>query len=394
MNTSRRGLLAAGLAGPAAWRAHATPRPRPAPADAATGAVHRVVPGQSLAAALQRAADGDQIHLLAGEHVAQAGVIGQKRLTLRGVGGRTVLHAAGAHAEGKAILVVRDGEVLIEDLELRGCRVPDGNGAGIRFERGRLTVRRCGFFDNQMGLLTGNVDSTELDVEGCRFGQAPVAPALAHLLYAGHIARLSVTGCHFSGGRRGHLLKSRARRNRVRGNHLVDGAQGSASYELEFPNGGVAEVVGNVIGQSAGSGNLTLLAMGAEGAHDADAADEARAGPRHALLLAHNTFINFGSRGAIFVRVQETRLRSAVQRAFFNNLCLGPGHADRLLRDAARGNFAGPRSWLVDAQAGRYALAPSSGLRGRGVDPGVVLGVDLRLLPAGRRVSPGAEQES
>jgi hypothetical protein len=48
-----------------------------------------------------------------------------------------VLLAAGHSAEDKAILVVRNGEVRIENIEFRGTRVPDGNGAGIRFERGR-----------------------------------------------------------------------------------------------------------------------------------------------------------------------------------------------------------------------------------------------------------------
>ena len=332
MNPDRRALLTAALSWPAAQARAAT--------------VHTVAPGQSLAAALASADDGDEIRLLAGEHIAQVGVIHQRRLRLRGVastGGRTVLNAGGAHAEGKAILVVRDGDVQIDDIEFRGCRVPDGNGAGIRFERGRLTLRGCAFFDNQMGLLTGNVSGSELTVRGCSFGQAPLAPALAHLLYVGSIARLTVSGSRFGGGRRGHLLKSRARSNVVRDNRLVDGPSDSASYELEFPNGGVAEVVNNVIGQSEHTENRTLLAFGAEGSD----------GRPHALTLAHNTFINFGQRNAVFVQVFEDRLRAAVERRWINNLCVGPGQTDALLTDASQGNFAVPLAALQDAQAGR-----------------------------------------
>ncbi|MDP3615444.1 MAG: hypothetical protein Q8R98_26700, partial [Rubrivivax sp.] len=150
----------------------------------AQAAVHTVAPGQSLAAALKQAADGDEIQLLAGEHHAQVGVIHQKRLTLRGVGGRPVLHAAGASAEGKAILVVRDGDVHIDNIEFRGARVPDHNGAGIRFERGHLRVTRCAFIDNQNGILTANFGSAELTVQDSEFAQAPAGTTLPHLLYA------------------------------------------------------------------------------------------------------------------------------------------------------------------------------------------------------------------
>jgi hypothetical protein len=48
-----------------------------------------------------------------------------------------VLHADGLHAEGKALVVVRGGRrPRVENIEFRGARVPHGNGAGIRFERG------------------------------------------------------------------------------------------------------------------------------------------------------------------------------------------------------------------------------------------------------------------
>ena len=85
-------------------------------------------------------------------------------------------------------------------------------------------VNRCRFIDNEMGLLTGNIADAELTVRDCEFGEAPRhSVALPHLLYAGSIARLTVTGSRFSGGRRGHLLKSRAREHHIRYNHLVDG---------------------------------------------------------------------------------------------------------------------------------------------------------------------------
>ncbi len=280
------------------------------------GAVLTVAPGQSLAEALARAADGDEIQLLAGVHRAQTGTILQRRLVVRGVGGRVVLQADGAHAEGKAILVIRDGDIRVEDLEFRGARVPDHNGAGIRFERGRLLVRRCKFVDNENGILTSNVSDAELTVEDSQFRDAPDSSRLPHLLYVGAIARFVLSNSHLSHGRHAHLVKSRARVNHIRGNQLVDGEGGSAAYELEFPNGGVAEVVGNTIEQSAGTTNLAMLAFGAEGERD---------DRTHRLRVEDNTFINRARLPAIFVRVHEAKLKSPVTKSLLNNTFVGLG---------------------------------------------------------------------
>ncbi len=282
----------------------------------AAAAVVTVSPGQSLPEALARAADGDEVHLLAGVHRAQAGVILQRRLTVRGVGGPVVLQADGAHAEGKAILVVRDGDVRVEDLEFRGARVPDGNGAGIRFEKGRLLVRRCRFIDNENGILTGNVGTAELTVEDSRFSDAPDTSRLPHLLYVGTIARFTITGSHFSHGRHAHLVKSRARESVVRDNQLVDGEGGTAAYELEFPNGGSVEVVGNTIEQSAGTTNPVLLAYGAEGERD---------DRPHRLHVEGNTFINRARLPAVFVRVHDSKLKTPVRKTVVNNTFEGLG---------------------------------------------------------------------
>jgi hypothetical protein len=53
----------------------------------------------------------------------QAVVWTQARLIIRGVGKRPQLIADGDHAEGKALWVVRNANMLIENLEFRGARV-------------------------------------------------------------------------------------------------------------------------------------------------------------------------------------------------------------------------------------------------------------------------------
>ena len=329
-----------------------------------------VAPGQNLAQAVQRAADGDVIELLAGVHSGQVAVLEQRQLTLRGVVGpgssRPVLRADGRHAEGKAILVVRGGAVRVENIEFRGARVPHHNGAGIRFDRGQLWVRNCAFIDNQNGILAGNVADAELTVEDSEFGQAPAQTRLPHLIYVGRMARFVLQGSHLSGGQMGHLVKSRARVNVVRYNHIVDGATGRAAYELEFPNGGSATVVGNVIAQSEHSSNPVIVSFGAEG----EAPDRAGAAARqHDLVLINNTLVNSGWRPAQFVRVHEDRLQAPVQQRWLNNLFVGLGVADVAWADLARGNYLIPASALQDPAQGGYGLQATSWLRGRAVAP-------------------------
>jgi hypothetical protein len=301
----------------------------PRPAGAATISVS---PGSGLAAALAQAVDGDTIEISAGTYRGEVGVVTQKRLTLRGVGGRPVLLADGRSAEGKAILVLRGGDIRIENIEFRGARVADRNGAGIRFERGRLQVLRCAFVDNENGILTANFGDAELTISDSDFSAAPADTPLPHLLYVGHIAKLTVTDSRFSGGRDGHLLKSRARVSDIRNSRFVDGPGGQAAYELEFPNGGRVTVVGNVIGQSAGTSNPTIVSFGTEGYDDRALA----------LVFTDNTVINEAPRPATFLRVREAA-RPFEQR-LSNNRFYGLG--DTGGASAAFGNTNAPLSAL------------------------------------------------
>ena len=280
--------------------------------------IHRVGPGGRfccLQEAIRAASSGDTVEIHPGEYRGQVAVVDVPHLTIRGLGSGAVLHADGRHAEGKAMLVVR-GDVVLENLEFRGARVPAGNGAGIRFERGRLVVRRCRFFDNEMGILTANEADMMLDMVDCEFGAAPRHEGLLHhLLYVGAIGAFSIQGSRFSGGWRGHLLKSRALRNRVLNNRLDDSPSGEASYELEFPNGGHKIAVGNVIAQSARTQNPDLLSMGAE----------ARNGMTGSLVLENNTFINAAGPNSRFVQVWAERLAGEVPVRMVNNRFVGPG---------------------------------------------------------------------
>ena len=352
----------------------------------------------SLSAALSQARDGDTIELLPGEYREAHAVLVNRRLTIRGIGKRPVLNGGGKPSGlHKALWLVRGGEVTLENLEFRGARASDGEGAAVRLEGGRLQVRRCEFYDNEYGIHATNDDQAQVDIQDSVLGMAPkVEGALYHLLNVGRIARLSVSGSRFQQGFEGHMIKSRARESVIGYNFIHDGRRGGASYEIELPAGGLATVIGNVIGQGTDSQNRVVLAYGTDG----------RPWDRNTLLVAHNTFISYKWTPAWFLRVFSDSLPQDTEVVAVNNLVVGPG----VFWLGASGHFDGNRpatlGMLRDADTYAFELAPDSIWRGSGIDPRQVGKRDLspkaefewpvgtRALSAGRtRWSPGAYQK-
>jgi hypothetical protein len=230
-------------------------------------------------------------------------------LTIRGVGGNARIFADGQSAEGKAIWVIRDGVFFIKNIDFIGARVSDHNGAGIRFEKGNLHIQNCLFYGNENGLLATGGDA-ELTIEGSEFAYNGSGDGQTHNLYVGELRSLNVTGSYFHHANVGHLLKSRASYNYIAYNRLTD-EDGRASYELEFPNGGIAYVIGNIIQQSRLTENSTLISYGAEKYH----------WPNNRLYLASNSLINDLPYGGSFLRVYP----GAQQVISINNQMIGVG---------------------------------------------------------------------
>ena len=76
---------------------------------------------------------------------------------------------------------------------------------------------------------------------------------------------LSVSNPVFVGTIIGHHIKSRARCTAVTGNVIGDGITGSSSYDIEFPNGGMAYVTRNRVIDGATAQIRTSVCYGAEG---------------------------------------------------------------------------------------------------------------------------------
>jgi len=242
------------------------------------------------------AGDGALVEIHAGEYEGDVAVWRQNDLTLRGVGERPRLRAGGRAAERKAIWVIKGNRVTVENLDLSGARVPSHNGAAIRFEGAGLSIRNCRFHHNEMGLLTNpspesvvviedsEIDHNTTDTE--RHGR------LGHNIYVNRASRFVLRNSHVHGAWTGHQVKTRARRNEIRGNRIEDG-DGAGSFLLDIAEGGQAEVADNQFQQSARAGNRTAIAFAGEAGN--------RSAPDHALRVEHNSFVNEGG-AATFVR--------------------------------------------------------------------------------------------
>lgn len=319
---------------------------------------------KTIAEAASLAKDGDTVEVDAGRYSADVAVWTQRDLQVRAVGGRVRLLADGAAAEGKAIWVVRGGPITVEGFDFEGAKVPGRNGAGIRFEEGQLIVRSCSFMHNEMGLLTSNNNQAELVIESSEFAHNGRPDGHNHNLYVGSIASLSVTGSYFHHGVTGHLLKSRASQNRIFYNRLTDEPKGHASYELEFPNGGVAYVVGNIIGQGENTENSALISFGAEGYK----------WPANELYLVHNTLIDGKLVGGQFLRVRP----GADVIKGINNLLVGSTSLKANGVGEFINNFNVHITEFEPQGAHELRLKTSSKLRGRAVDPGQANRQDLK----------------
>jgi hypothetical protein len=290
--------------------------------------VLRVGPGQQYtrpSQAARAARDGALVEIHSGDYEGDVAVWRQNDLTLRGVGERSHLRAGGRAAEGKAIWVIKGDRVTVENLELSGARVPSRNGAAVRAEGADLTIRKCRFHHNEMGLLTNPSPNSVVIIEDSEIDRNTTDTdrhgRLGHNIYINQAHRFILRNSHVHGARTGHQVKTRAQRNEIRDNRIEDG-DGWGSLLLDVSNGGQADVINNHFQQSARAGNRTVIGFAAEAA-DRSATD-------HALRVEGNSFVNEGG-AATFVRNHSSA--PAILKG--NRLPVrgvtalrGPGHVD------------------------------------------------------------------
>ena len=212
---------------------------------------------------------------------------GINNVTIEGVGGMVKIVDPTYYAGGKAAIVTGGQNILLKNLDISGIKVPDGNGAGVRYDQGTLTLDNVHLHDNQNGILANpdaagsiTITNSEIDHNGTSAGNT-------HNIYIGDIGQFTLTNSYIHDANVGHEVKSRAENNTITNNRILDNS-GTSSYSIDLPNGGNAVITGNVIEQGANGQNHTINAYGEEGNLHAGSS----------VTFSNNTIVNDNAAGA------------------------------------------------------------------------------------------------
>jgi len=168
----------------------------------------------------------------------------------------------------------------------------------------------------------------------------------------------------------GHTLKTRARENFILYNRLMDEADGTSSYAIDVPDGGLTYVIGNLLQQGPNTDNSDVIEY---------AAESLASGRVHELYMVNNTLVN--DRGS-FVRVNSgtSLFRST------NNLFIGGGTLYAGKPPQATTNLQAPATTLIDAAGFDYRLRAGSVAINTGSAPGTA--GSFSLVPAFQYAHP------
>lgn len=175
----------------------------------------------------------------------------------------------GGVCEGKAALVLRGRSAAVDGIVFQRMAVPDANGAGIRLEKGNLSVTRSVFRNSEQGILTAEDAGGEITVDQSTFsglGRCDRGLSCAHSIYVGNYGSLTVTRSRFERGNGGHYVKSRAARAIIQNNAFDDTRGKATNYMIDLPAGASGMINGNVFVQGADKENYSaFIAVAAEG---------------------------------------------------------------------------------------------------------------------------------
>ncbi len=303
---------------------------------------------------------GDTVQIDAGVYTADVCRWTASHLVIQGIGGRAELRSQGLVYGSKAIWVVCGDSCQISNINFYDATCPDANGAGIRLEGHRLSIDHCEFTHNQDGILCGALHPSTVNISHCEFNANGAGDGYSHNLYIGNVDTLIFEYNYSHSAKVGHELKSRANVNIIRYNRISNESDGTASRNIDLPNGGTAVLVGNEIEQGSQSQNSNMIEFGLEGLSNP--------GPQR-ILLSHNTLVNDLGKGS-FVQVAA----GSDSVIAYNNLLAGNGSwisgasSNRLI-DKANTQRSHLGDWaFVDASIYNYQLSPTS----PAIDSGVV----------------------
>jgi hypothetical protein len=357
----------------------------------ASAATLSVGPGKDYAApcaAIAAARDGDTIEIEGGTtYAGDVCSINRNNLTIRGVNGHPKIDAAGKNAADKGIWVVNGNDLTVENVEMFGARVMDGNGAAFRLQGTNFTLRHAFIHDNENGILANANANSDILIEYSEFGHNGGGTGQTHNLYIGKVRSLTFRYSYSHDANVGHNLKSRAITNTIAYNRFSSTdpgekgstAPGQPSYEIDLPNAGTSYIIGNVIRQPAANQNPTIVAYGEEGATN----------PAQDLYFVNNTVVNDFA-GGLFLFVSGRVTTPALVQ---NNIFVGSGTLVSQASAVLKNNYRAFSTDVVDRSTGSLRQFASALVTGAGADPGKSA-AGVPLVPTGqyKDVASGEER--
>jgi hypothetical protein len=260
-------------------------------------------------------ANGDTVEIDAGLY-ADCAVWNNNNLLLEGVGGYA--HIDNTVCQSKGIWVLYGTHITVENIEFSGAWINTSlgeNAAGIRAQGGSFTIRHCYFHNNQDGILESPADTmTDILVENSVFEYNGVdtgsGAGFEHNMYIGHARSFILRYSYTHGALVGHNIKTRAYKNYILYNRISDNSDGTASRDIDIPNGGQAVIMGNIIEKGPKASNSNSLEFGLEGLTNPAPQD---------IYIINNTFIDDKPSGCSFIDLQTGTDTLKV----FNNIFAG-----------------------------------------------------------------------
>ena len=188
----------------------------------------------TIEAAVQNAGSGDTVAVASGSYTNDFVTIG-KNLTLEAVGGTVDLVATEAPPDGKAIIDEGGSgiDVTISGFDISGAAVADGNGAGIRYEGGSLTVLDDTIHGNEDGLLANADPNGSITINGSTFYNNGAGDGQTHNIYVGAVQTLTVENSKIEDANVGHDIKSRAATSTIEDN-TTSASAGASPLRVMF----------------------------------------------------------------------------------------------------------------------------------------------------------------
>jgi len=215
----------------------------------------------SLQEAKQAIKDGSKIFLKAGLYTK--GIYLDKD-NIEIIGEKNVIFDDAA-IDGKAALVLKGNNILVENIECQNIYVKDLNGACIRFRGKNITIRGVYAHDSQSGIMTSKSEGF-VNIEFSRFerlGGKAKGRGYAHALYI-KADEFNLTDSRIlSIGGEGSGVKSRSRKTRIE-RSLLASLDAVDSRLIDVANYGELIVKHSILQQGKNSSNSQVIAYGLE----------------------------------------------------------------------------------------------------------------------------------